>query len=177
MVSLRFRFLVPCFFLFYINDLQKIITKNNSIVLFGDDTSLLITDSNKLDFNTNINQYFHNIISLFNSNLLVMSFNKTHYMEFRTKNYYKVKTEVTYDHINISNSTETKFLGLVIDETLSWNQHVDQIATKLCSACFALRNLKHIVPQSTLYSTNNILRLYTFHFKLRHNFLGEIFKC
>jgi hypothetical protein len=32
----------------------------------------------------------------------------------------------------------------------SWNQHVDQIATKLCSVCYALKNLKHIVPQSTL---------------------------
>jgi hypothetical protein len=63
---------------------------------------------------------------------------------------YEVKTKVTYDHINISNSTETKFLGLIIDETLSWNQHVDQIGTKLCSAHCALRNLKHIVPQSTL---------------------------
>ena len=120
------------------------------MVLFADDTSLLITDSNKLDFNTNINQSLHNIISWFNSSLLVLNFNKTHYVEFRTKNYYEVKTKVTYDHINISNSTETKFLGLIIDETLSWNQHVDQIATKLCSACYALRNLKHIVPQSTL---------------------------
>jgi len=44
----------------------------------------------------------------------------------------------------------TKFLGLIIDETQSWNQHIDQIATKLCSACYALINLKHIVPQSTL---------------------------
>jgi hypothetical protein len=41
-------------------------------------------------------------------------------------------------------------LGLIIDETLSWNQHVDQMVSKLCSACYALRNLKHIVPQSTL---------------------------
>jgi len=150
MVSLRVRFLVPCFFFFYINDLPKIITKNNSIVLFADDTSLLITDSNKLDINTNINQSLHNIISWFNSNLLVLNFNKAHYVEFRMKNYYEVKTKVTYDHTNISNSTETKFLGLITDETLSWNQHVDQIATKLCSACYALRNLKHIVPQSTL---------------------------
>jgi hypothetical protein len=140
----------PLFFLFYTNDLPKIITKNNSIVLSADDTSLLITDSNKLDFNTNINQSLYNIISWFNSNLLVLNLNKTHYVEFRTKNYYEVKTKVTYDHINISNSTETKFWGLIIDETLSWNQHVDQIATKLCSACYALRNLKLIVPQSTL---------------------------
>jgi hypothetical protein len=71
-------------------------------------------------------------------------------VEFRTKNYYQVKTEVKYEHSDISNSTETKFLGLIIDETLSWNQHIDQIATKLCSACYVLRNLKHIVPQSTL---------------------------
>jgi hypothetical protein len=71
-------------------------------------------------------------------------------VEFTTKNYYEVKTKVTYDHTNISNSIETKFLGLIIDETLSWNQHVDQIATKLCSACYALRNLKRIVPQSTV---------------------------
>jgi hypothetical protein len=42
------------FFLLYINDLPKIITKNNSTVLFADDTSLLITGFNKLDFNINM---------------------------------------------------------------------------------------------------------------------------
>jgi hypothetical protein len=41
-------------------------------------------------------------------------------------------------------------MGLIIGKTLSWNQHIDQTATKLCSACNVLRNLKHIVPQSTL---------------------------
>jgi hypothetical protein len=71
-------------------------------------------------------------------------------VEFRTKNYYQVETTVKYKHKDISNSTETNFLGLIINETLSWNQHTDQIATKLCSACYALRNTKHIVPQSTL---------------------------
>jgi hypothetical protein len=93
------------FFFFYINDLPKIITKNNSTVLFADDASLLITGSNKLYFNTNINQSLHKIISWFNSNLLVLYFNKTHYVEFRMKNYYEVKTKVTYNHKNISNST------------------------------------------------------------------------
>jgi hypothetical protein len=122
------------------------------VVLFADYTSLLITDSNKLNFNTNINQFFHNIICRYNSSLLVLNFNKTHYVEFRTKNYYTVKTKVTYKHINISNSTETKFLGLIIDETLSWNQHVDQIVTKLWTARYALRHLKHIVPKSTLWT-------------------------
>jgi hypothetical protein len=34
----------PVFFIFYKNDLPKIITKNNSIVLFADDTSLSVND-------------------------------------------------------------------------------------------------------------------------------------
>ena len=106
----------PLFFLLYINDLPKIITKNNSMVLFADDTSLLITNSNDLDFNINLSSC--NIISWFCSNLLILNFNKTHYMEFRKKNYHQIKTKVKYEHKNISNS-ETKFLGLIIDETLS----------------------------------------------------------
>jgi hypothetical protein len=119
------------------------------MVLFADDTSLLITGFNKLDFNININLSLHNIISWFNSNLLTLNFDKTHYVEFRTKNYYQVETIVRYEK-DISSSTETKILGLIIDETLSWHHHIEQIAIKLCSACHALRNLKHIVPQSTL---------------------------
>ena len=62
------------------------------MVLFADDTGLLITDSNHLDFN--INQSFRNIISWFNSNLLILNFNKTHYVEFRKKNYHQVKTKL-----------------------------------------------------------------------------------
>ena len=118
--------------------------------LFADDTSLLITCFNKLDSNININESRHNVISWFNSNLLTLNFDKTHYVEFRTKNFYQVETIVRYEHKDISNSTETKLLGLIIGETLSWNQHIEQIATKLCSACYSLRNVKYIVPQSTL---------------------------
>jgi hypothetical protein len=122
------------------------------LVHFTDDTSLLITGFNKLDFNININQLLHSIISWFNSNLLTLNFDKTRYVEFRTKNYYQVETILRYEQKYISNSTntETKFLGLIIEETLSWNHHIEQRATKLCSACYTLRNLKHIVPQSTL---------------------------
>jgi hypothetical protein len=120
------------------------------MVLFADDISLLITGFNEIDLNNNINQNLHNIISWFNSNLLTLNFDKTHYVEFRTKDNYQVETRVKYEHKAINNSSDTKFLGLIIDDTLSWNNNIDQIATKLCSACYTLRNIKYIVPQSTL---------------------------
>jgi hypothetical protein len=87
----------PLFLLLYINDLTKIITKNNSRVLYADDTSLLITGCNTLNINININQLLHSIISWFNSNLLTLNLDKTHYMEFRTRNYYQVGTIVRYE--------------------------------------------------------------------------------
>jgi hypothetical protein len=40
-------------------------------------------------------------------------------------------------------------LVLIIDATLSWHQHIDLIATRRHTACYVLRTLEHIVPQST----------------------------
>ena len=45
-------------FFFYINDLPKIINNGTNMVLFVDDTSILVTDSNKMDFNINIKKHF-----------------------------------------------------------------------------------------------------------------------
>jgi hypothetical protein len=39
----------PLFFLIYINDLPTIINKDNNMVLFAFDTSIIITDSNRQD--------------------------------------------------------------------------------------------------------------------------------
>jgi hypothetical protein len=99
----------PLFFLFYINDLHKIVHKDNNIVLFADDTSITITDSNKLDFNINNNQTFQDISTWFNVGLLMLNFSKTQYLDFRTKNYYNVNTQNTYGLKCITNTTEINF--------------------------------------------------------------------
>jgi hypothetical protein len=46
--------------------------------------------------------------------------------------------------------TETKFLGLIIDDTLTWKQHIDYVINKISNACYALRNIKHYIPLDTL---------------------------
>jgi hypothetical protein len=44
-------------------DMPKIINKNNNMVLFADDTSIIVTGTNKLDFERNCNQTFKDINS------------------------------------------------------------------------------------------------------------------
>jgi hypothetical protein len=60
------RFSAPCpsfstLYCIVLYDLTKIINKDNNMVLFADDTSIIVTDTNKLDFNTNNNQTFQDI--------------------------------------------------------------------------------------------------------------------
>jgi hypothetical protein len=55
----------PPSFLVHINDLPSIIKKDNNIVLFADDTSIIITDTNKDDFTLHANNLFHDINSWF----------------------------------------------------------------------------------------------------------------
>jgi hypothetical protein len=96
------------------------------------------------------NQMFQDINTWFKVSLLTLNLNKTQYLEFRTKNYYNVNTQIKYDRECITNASEIKFLGLTINDTLSWKQHIEQVLNKMCTACYALRNIKHIVPIDTL---------------------------
>jgi hypothetical protein len=50
----------------------------------------------------------------------------------------------------ITTAKEIKFLGLIIDNKLSWKGHIDYITPKLNSACYCMRAVNSFVPQDTL---------------------------
>jgi protein associated with RNAse G/E len=83
----------PSFFLIYINDLPKIVNKDNNMILFADDTTIIVTDTNRRDFHVNASQTFQDINTWFRANLLTLNLNKTQYLEFRSKNCYNNKTQ------------------------------------------------------------------------------------
>ena len=140
----------PLFFLIYINDLLTIINKDNNIVLFAHDTSIITTDTNRDDFNLHAYKLFNNINTWFNNNLLNLNFSKTHCLEFRSMKHYRVNMQIQHNHNYISNTSETKFLGLIIDGSLTCKQHIEQLIKKMSSACYALRYIKYSLPIETL---------------------------
>jgi hypothetical protein len=54
--------------------------------MFADDTSILITSPNKNNFQIKITAVLNFINEWLNANLLSTNFNKTHYIQFTTKN-------------------------------------------------------------------------------------------
>jgi hypothetical protein len=72
-------------------------------------------------------------------------------MEFWTRSGYKSPTFIEYDHRSITATTETNFLGFIVDN-LSWKQHSKYIINKLALACFAIRNVRSLVTLDMLRS-------------------------
>ena len=140
----------PLFFLLYVNDLPEVITNNAKIILYADDTSVIIPNPSLQDLEINMNKQFVAINEWFKTNLLSLNFKKTHYLLFRTKNSLETNISICCGNKHITNTSNTKFLGLHIDETLSWKSHIDQLVTKLSSACYAIRTVKDFMSQETL---------------------------
>jgi hypothetical protein len=67
----------------------------------------------------------------------------------------------------ISAVKETKFFGLMTDNTLSWKGHIDYIIPKLSSACYVMRTVKPYV----LYNTLKIIYYSYFHSVLNYGLL------
>ena len=129
---------------------QKIVTKDTNMVLYTDDTSILVTDSNKVNINININRTFRDINAWFKDNLLTMNHTKSQYLEFKTKYYCNVNAEITYDQKCTTKASEMIFLGVIIHDTLSWKQHIDQLVNKMSVACYAVQNIISLVSPDTL---------------------------
>ena len=70
----------PLLFLFYVNDLTKIVGNNSKPVFFASDTSLIVTHSNHIHFNKEITSVFTQLNEWFAANLLSLNLKKTQYM-------------------------------------------------------------------------------------------------
>ena len=140
----------PLLFIIYINDLSLNIGKLANLILFADDTSIIITNTNLTEFKNNIDLVMTEKINWFQSNLLTLNCNKTHFLQFLTKKQNEIKLQITASNTLITNITSTKFLGLTIDNTLSWKEHVAELTSKLNKACYAIRVIKPFMTLKVL---------------------------
>jgi hypothetical protein len=75
----------PLLFLLYINDLPKSINNIAKVVLFANDTSIIINSINQKKFENTANKVFQSINKWFTSNLLSLNAEKTYFMQFVMK--------------------------------------------------------------------------------------------
>jgi len=101
-----------CFF-FYTFDLPKVINNKSKAILFADDTSIIISNLNPINLKKYVINIFEQMNVWFINNFLSLNFDKTHYLQFRTKNSSPMDIEII-------NTSITQFLSIVIYTAFSW---------------------------------------------------------
>ena len=114
----------PRLFLVYINELAQILRDIVRPILFADDTSIIISNRDKQEFKSNLESVMDIAINWFQNNLLSMNYEKTHFLQFLTKQHKKSNVKIVVPDPIIPNVNSTNFLGMTIDSTLSWKGHI-----------------------------------------------------
>ena len=143
----------PLLFLIYVNDLPNA-SKILKCIMFADDTNIFFSHKDiKLLFET-VNCELANIHEWFNANKLSLNVKKTKYSFFHpAQKSNTIPLRLPKLEINkntIERETASKFLGVILDENLTWKAHINTIKNKISKNLGLLYKARHIVKRSCL---------------------------
>ena len=152
----RVRFRAALLFLLYVNDIQHC-SRKLKFFLFADDTNVLYSHENFKTLEFIVNSELNNLSNWLNSNKLTLNIMKANFVIFRPyQNKLNYLPQISiFDNDNNKNialehKNCIKFLGLSIDENLSWKNHIHTLTTKISKTVGLLVKVRHIVPNRTL---------------------------
>ena len=156
----------PLLFLLYINDLCST-TDLSKFILFADDTNLFVTAANKKEAFHKANLALEAINRYMFINKLHINLGKCCYLYFSP-----AKSRMKAIPVNsngsdndddddneyalllndepIKQERSTKFLGVIIDDKLTFKPHIDKLESKLSSCIGRLSRIKQCIPQELL---------------------------
>lgn len=168
----------PTLFLAYINDLCSLKVNNAKIFAYADDTAVVFSGNSWADVKLKAEEGMNHIAKWLNNNLLTLNATKTNYICFSISNRsqpdeaFKIKI---HSCNNVSNNnckcpiimkvSQTKYLGVVIDQKLTWYDHLEHVSARLRKLGWIFKSLRHIVP-TNYYSENS---------RAHRNILNEIY--
>ena len=142
----------PLLFLIYINDLPNV-CDNTMLFLFAGDTNLFISgrDSQKLYETANID--LNAIAERLKVNRLSLNVKNTpHYMVFSNTKVKSDNIELKIEGETMSEVSKTKFLGVIIDNRLNWQHHINYISCKVADGIGIIMKIRKVLDNASLRS-------------------------
>jgi hypothetical protein len=152
----------PILFLLYVNDMHN--ATHMKLVSFADDTTISTSSSNISNLYATANEELIKLCDWLCSNKLSINISKTKYILFRPttifpdiQNRNVLLNGEKIDRIGHNQKYKSfKFLGIYIDETLTWKYHINKVISKIAWSNYIINKVKNILPSSclkTLYSS------------------------
>ena len=151
----------PLLFLIYINDISKA-SPYLQTLSYADDTTFSINIDSSIDPN-NISEIINTELTKIDDwltvNKLSLNIDKTKYMIFSKPGKTILNVTPCIRQIPIEQVTEFNFLGVLIDNKLTWKPHISKISSKISKGTGILSRLKNLLPKIILLNIYNTLVL------------------
>ena len=157
----------PLLFLLYINDIVNC-TNKGDFILFADDTNIFVSGTTANEAYDKANEVLHSVNEYMLANKLHINVSKCCYIHFqpnlsranltcaRTRAYDR-ECSLLINNNKIKKVRSAKFLGVIIDEKLNWEAHIEHLEAKLNSCIIMIKRIKHCVPRSEYLKIYNAL--------------------
>ena len=156
----------PLLFLLYINDIINCYNNNMHchFILYADDTNIFVIDISRDRAIEKANIILKAVSNYMKSNLLHINLDKCCYIHFSPlfrqiseesnvpNNNNNESVNVTLDGHVIKEVKQTKFLGVIIDNKLSWLPHISYLENKLKVALGAIKRIRQHIPDKNIKS-------------------------
>lgn len=147
----------PLLFLIYINDLVNS-TNNLSPILFADDTNLFCSGKDISELEFKVNQELNQVQEWLTLNQLTLNIKKSSFIIFRSrKKQLRRQLNIKLNNEILQQVENTKFLGIIIDQHLTWKNHIDSITKKMLKISGILCRIRFYISQSLLKLLYNSL--------------------
>ena len=115
--------------------------RQTDCILFADDTTVYISGDDINLMYSVMNEELDNLSDWFRANKLSLNVSKTNCVLFNKSSIpIAQQQKLSIDGKIIERVDHTKFLGIYIDQNLSWQVHIDYCRKKIASGVYALNS-------------------------------------
>ena len=142
----------PLLFILYINDITPSKQSSNSLFLFADDTVVKTTTKNS-DIEIEHQKAIEKIRNWLSENKLTLNQKKTKSVYFSKKSKVRKKPS-TLNQTPLEILEKFKYLGVILDEKLSYKDHISKVKTTLTRYCSTFFKLRKILKTNELFKAD-----------------------
>ena len=121
----------PLLFVIYVNDIISCMNNSIKFVLFVDDTNIFINAPSSEELYLKANTLLQKLNQYIDANFLHINLKKSKFILFRSNRAKVDDIPLYYDNYQLERVTSIKFLGIVISDTLVWDEHIRLITRRL----------------------------------------------
>ena len=149
----------PLLFTIYINDLANC-CQDGKVRIFADDTAVYFTCMNTEQLLTLGKSIMEGLDTWFKANLLTLNTDKSYFCIFRSSKrlVQNMPEEIEFNNKFIKRKSSVKYLGVILDEYLDWNEHISEVCKSLKKYFSIYYNIKKYL---TLEHARVYLKSYT----------------